>query len=815
MVRIKRTAKTKKLKGSVLFTVLVVMICLLVLLITTIGLAEAATRRAYREYNDRQTMSTARSLVDSVIATFGAGEDNEDVGNRVVQEIKSSGHSEVTVNGGADLGDGFGRIDSLVFDRVGTDSEAPGEGNFNLGGSGDMIIKVTATVTQGGVTSTFSQYVTGASDNVNATSSGGGLVALGGFNASKFPGVDANSPAYFGIKSETPLDEMTFGNSNGGALWNLIANAPMMCDTKVRFILGSPYSSGAASGSYINGDLKLKDGNLILMAYGDGTGNIKNNPYLFVNGSITSPGAGMIANLADVYDEESDIDKLADKNNGHLGSPVNIYCKRFESPQNGTVGCLNIFCYDADGTSILNQGKTLLLSWAEVNSGVAGAQGSGVFYTRGNLQIASYNGINPLVKAQREIYVGKDLIVEYNIPADQFGGRIFVESMDNIKGSQADAFKTAYAGKIFDKNSNEYKNNNLIKQFKGAASPGDNMDWDTIEASIESPETARANYYNDEDKFTKSVPNSKLDITGDTIVYWYHNALRYCKLSEFTGTGENGTIVKTVKLNSEGVKSTSGTDFYEITNSGIMLGTIKGNIYIAPSATDAKLLADGLWLNMYNAVLETNNIVIDDSQIKTNFYIPTSMSEIHVDSSAVAKHQAVLNASGSIFTPGADGSYNTLIVQTGSPFIGSVSYYREFNKLKSGTGYSLNLVTYPDLDEDPNNNWQVPNIGFYSSDINKTVLKLQAGNPIITADICMGNSDFYALVGGVGVSNLTYNGKKKVPRVGLIGSLIVGESKEFNNDTSMIYVDWGNTGDSGLDEDPIYRWNILNGFANY
>ena len=246
-----------------------------------------------------------------------------------------------------------------------------------------------------------------------------------------------------------------------------------------------------------------------------------------------------------------------------------------------------------------------------------------------------------------------------------------------------------------------------------------------------------------------------------------------------------------------------------------MLGTIKGNIYIAPSATDAKLLADGLWLNMYNVTLETNNIVIDDSKIKTNFYIPTSMSEIHVDSSAVAKHQAVLNASGSIFTPGADGSYNTLIVQTGSPFIGSVSYYREFNKLKSGTGYSLNLVTYPDLDEDPNNNWQVPNIGFYSSDINKTVLKLQAGNPIITADICMGNSDFYALVGGVGVSNLTYNGKKKVPKVGLIGSLIVGESKEFNNDTSMIYVDWGNTGDSGLDEDPIYRWNILNGFANY
>lgn len=814
MLRIKRTAKTKKLKGSVLFTVLVVMVCLLVLLITTIGLAEAATRRAYREYNDRQTMSTARSLVDSVIATFGEDEANEDVGNRVVQEIKSSGHSEVIVNGGADLGDGFGRIDSLVFDRVGTDSEAPGEGNFNLGGSGDMIIKVTATVTQGGVTSTFSQYVTGASDNVSATSSGGGLVALGGFNASKFPGVDANSPAYFGIKSETPLDEMTFGNSNGGALWNLVANAPMMCDTKVRFILGNPYSSGAASGSYINGDLKLKDGNLILMGYGDGTGDIKSNPYLFVKGSITSPGAGMIANLADVYDNETGIDNLADKNNGHLGSPINIYCQRFESPQNGTVGCLNIFCYDANGTSVLNQGKTLLLSWAEVNSGVAGVQGSGVFYTKGNLQIASYNGINPLVKAQKEIYVGKDLTVEYNIPADQFDGRIFVESMDNIKGSQAEAFKTAFADRIFDKNSDEYKNNILIKRFKGVAGSEDNMDWDTIESSIETPETAREKYYNDDDEFTKSVPSSKLDITGDTIVYWYYNALRYCKLSDFTGTGENGTIVSTVKLNSEGVESTSGTDFYKITNSGIMLGTIKGNIYIEPSDTDAKLLADGLWINMYNVTLESQNIVIDDSKIKTNFYVPTSMAEIHVDSTAVAKHQLLINETG-VFGVKADGSYNSLMVKTGNPFIGSVSYYREFNKLKSDPGYSLNLVTYPDLDGDPNNDWQVPNIGFYSSDVNKTVLKLSDGNPIITADICMGNSDFYAVVGGVSVNNLTYNTKKKVPKVGLIGSLIVGESKEFNNDTSMVYVDWGNTGDSGLDEDPVYRWNILNGFANY
>ena len=60
--------KTRRgFKGSVLFTILVVMLVVLMLMVTTVGLASNASRRAYSEYFDHQTTSTARSVVDSYI----------------------------------------------------------------------------------------------------------------------------------------------------------------------------------------------------------------------------------------------------------------------------------------------------------------------------------------------------------------------------------------------------------------------------------------------------------------------------------------------------------------------------------------------------------------------------------------------------------------------------------------------------------------------------------------------------------------------------------------------------------------------------
>ena len=241
----------KSFKGSVLFTILVVMLVVLLLMVTTIGLAHNASKRAYSEFFDHQTTNTARSVVDSVI--YSMQSDNQALGVDIVTKLQSNHETpvRVQVNGGNDLGEGFGTVNDLVFTYVAED----GPGGYNITGSGKPIIKITATVTQGGVTSTYSQYCIGETKSDNKTSSGGGLVALGGFEGEAQPGVDAHSPAYFGVKNKFTYDKLvTLSNPNSGALNALIANSSAEVKTNV------PFSLGRKEGVSIMGNLFLNDG---------------------------------------------------------------------------------------------------------------------------------------------------------------------------------------------------------------------------------------------------------------------------------------------------------------------------------------------------------------------------------------------------------------------------------------------------------------------------------------------------------------------------------------------------------------------------
>lgn len=242
----------KKFKGSVLFTILVVMVVMLMLMITAIGLAGSASRRAYTEYFDHQTNSTARSVVESVVYAMGSGDDDaRALGQTIVGQIKSGGSVDVQVNGGNALGEGFGTVDRLTFEKLADDSPT----GINITGSGKPIIKVTAVVTQGGVTSTYSQICIGNLENDSQTSSGGGLIALGGFEGVAEPGVDAHSPAYFGVKN--PFDWgilVTLSNPNNGGFNSLVVNSSAKIKTSV------PFSFGKQEGASIMGNLLLTDG---------------------------------------------------------------------------------------------------------------------------------------------------------------------------------------------------------------------------------------------------------------------------------------------------------------------------------------------------------------------------------------------------------------------------------------------------------------------------------------------------------------------------------------------------------------------------
>lgn len=821
MILFDKKRKSQKLKGSVLFTVLVVMIVILLMLITTIGLAQAASRRAYYEYNERQTMATARSVVNSIISTFGKDQANEAVGQAVISAINSTNKAEVVVNSGGNLGDGFGQVESLLFEKVGTDTTtAPGSGNYYFTGSGDAIIKVTATVVQGGVTSTFSQYVLGASQNNHATQSGGGLVALGGFEGACQPGVDANAPAYFGINSDTALPELVLGNANKGHLGNMIINAPLKIETEIPVTIGSLNNDG--NGIMINGDLTLNN-KLKVSTYGDGKVDIIDNPYIYVSGKIISGGAGEL-----VHDQTT--------------APINIFCQSAEFGK-GLSGNVNLFCYSSTGTSRIKYESTALLSWFEhQNEGKevkdSAFQRSGNIYTNGSFEIGqNIKGF----KLQGDMYVGKNLIIDLLNDADVDkitlgdNSKIFVENKSDITGSKAEKFKEKFAGKIFENTSDEYKNNKLLNQFKGSTAD-DKLDWNSLDLFVETPADAKSKFY-EEGKFTKEKPESLLEITGNTRVYYWKDSggkkLYYVKLSDVEDLvihSEHWTELKLkpgVTENPAPVEKLYGIDFGVIDSSCIIWGAMY-NCLIKPSAAVGE---DGMWINTYGVNIQ-GKFVVDDSDnpgCKVNFYVPSSAEEAKPDDSVSSIHSKFMNFSGTKY--GSDTYVNSFRLSSDGTCILTKQYYDRFYE-----GKEINLVTYPDADNDDKgndvekNDWQVPNVGIYSSATlnggKSSVLLLFNNNLMVSADICVPNADLRAKCGplepsklcGVpgGASTIKYNSKEiGSGNVGVFGSIIVNQCKEYNNDFGMCYVDYSKGGDAGLDEDGIYRWEVIESFANY
>ena len=102
--------KIKRLKGSVLFTTLVVMILVLLIMLTAIGLAGAASKKAYSTWFDNQTKYTAQDLVDNVVGSLAPGQPNEILGGTIIAGLGSKGsHVDVSVAvNGTDSIPGYG-----------------------------------------------------------------------------------------------------------------------------------------------------------------------------------------------------------------------------------------------------------------------------------------------------------------------------------------------------------------------------------------------------------------------------------------------------------------------------------------------------------------------------------------------------------------------------------------------------------------------------------------------------------------------------------------------------------------------------------
>lgn len=194
-----KTIKNRKLKGSVLLTVVSVMALLIIFLSGTLVLATAANNRAHVNYSTAQTNITARTVVetaykatkkDKAFATAINGLSATNKHLDIPVDISSSGTNTKT----------FGHVDSLSADYVGTRKFYSQVKNQWVD---CVIVKIEADVTMNGVTSTSNVYLVKDPPEPPGGGGGGGagFVTTGGAG---FPSQsNLYGGSYLGIPKKT------------------------------------------------------------------------------------------------------------------------------------------------------------------------------------------------------------------------------------------------------------------------------------------------------------------------------------------------------------------------------------------------------------------------------------------------------------------------------------------------------------------------------------------------------------------------------------------------------------------------------------
>ncbi len=243
----KKIIKNTKLKGTVLFTVVSVMMVLIVFVMATLTIASAASKRSYNTYFKNQSLYSARSVVDTTVNELLDGDATNTLKNEATK-LSAGDILELS----CELPAGMGTVTDLKVEYAGVDEI--GSSNF-LAGTGDGIVRVTATVEMSGQASTYSQYVLKSAVVTTPAISEGALVSMGG-------GLSASgttSPKIYGSNYafNTGSDDIaTIKDSwsvihNEGSINSLNYNSSVRINTKMQGLFDR------GSGIYVGGHLVL------------------------------------------------------------------------------------------------------------------------------------------------------------------------------------------------------------------------------------------------------------------------------------------------------------------------------------------------------------------------------------------------------------------------------------------------------------------------------------------------------------------------------------------------------------------------------
>lgn len=416
-----KTTNPKRVKGTVLFTVVSVMMVLIVFLTATLALAVTANNRAVNKLTKSQTQQTAKAAVHSIMAAM---QNDATFASKINDVAAGSG---ITLGQDAIQFDdaSLGRVSAASIEYYGNEYVLDTDNTsatYNQLVSRD-ILKISATATQGRESSTVTAYVL-KKKNIETNDDGqnSGFVATGAAGMDNH--VSSFGGTYLGFnelyKDPTQVSDMSFSVANGEAI-----------ETDMQ----------------VNGNFTVSNGTLDLVVKKPGTGMTvwgnfilnKGMNVITVNATPDSLDGLSYTQIPYVYVEKelklnfSDNDKQF----GTPGVPLNVFCGYVTTGDNEKKISANVYCYDENQTSKLNT-QTIasgLYHWAANVLDSSASLESGSFYTKGSLEInaeANFSG---------DVVVEKDLTINGNV---NISGDLKVAGSITVKGGNLNVSGTIY-----------------------------------------------------------------------------------------------------------------------------------------------------------------------------------------------------------------------------------------------------------------------------------------------------------------------------------------------------------------------------------
>ena len=399
-----KTSPPRKVKGTVLFTVVCVMMVLIVCLMGTLALAATANNRAMNTYSTAQTQATAKAGVNAIISAMQNNKDvaiaaagvsaanpKEVVSNINIEYIGTDADGNSAMATATELG----RITDASIEYAGEKYILDSEGNPVA----KTVIKVSATATQGTASSTHTAYILRDVDSEDDDEGENqGFVATGSATSGNHTSVYGG--AYIGFDDQFrnpanwihPNTYTTYSAKDAKTVYetDFQVNGNFENDTATDMYL---IVKSLKSGMTVWGDLTLNHPlyidttNATSAAYSSTT-NYTDVPYIYVDGDLHLKAANPV-----IGPEGATPGKEV---------PLNIFCNNIVDDY-GSAHALNIkadiYCYGTGTTDLKSPSSTTLYKWAAdmVEPGGTGATNhvGGGFYSKGSLELAgtcTFNG---------------------------------------------------------------------------------------------------------------------------------------------------------------------------------------------------------------------------------------------------------------------------------------------------------------------------------------------------------------------------------------------------------------------------------------